>query len=522
MYSPMRQHGDSKPDLVLINARILTQDPRTPNAQSLAVRGGRILWVGSDAESRQLVAPGARVIDCGGGTVIPGFHDAHLHLLAYASTFGAVDCRPSQVSSIADIVRQVARQAARTPQGQWISAWGYDPFHLAQNRHPTRWDLDRAVPNHPVRLNHRSGHACVLNSVAMDRVGIFDDTDEPSGATIVRDLEAGRPNGLLLEMQDFLDQRFPKSSDAELAPLVRKAAHKLLSFGVTSIHDVTHTNSLDRWNLFQGLVCDVQPFPRTTLMPGASNIAEFGNAGMQFGGGSDLLRLGHAKIMVTESSGTPTPSREELTSVVEECVSHRFPVAVHAVEAGVVHTVAEVLAESRSLLPQGLLHRIEHCSESPPDVLDAVVESGAAVVTQPGFIHHQGDRYLAEVSPAMQPYLYRTASLAAQDVTVAFSSDAPVTDPDPMPVLQAALTRRTESNEALGEDERVGLIEALRAYTLEPARLTGRDGHLGRLSPGYLADMVLFTEDLKAVEPDALLGMRSVMTILGGEVVWES
>ena len=137
----------------------------------------------------------------------------------------------------------IAHQAARTPQGQWISAWGYDPFHLAENRHPTRWDIDRAVPDHPVRLNHRSGHACVLNSVAMDRVGIFDDTDEPPGATIARDLDTGSPNGLLLEMQDFLDQRTPKPSDAELTPLVRKAAHKLLSSGVTSIQDATHTNS---------------------------------------------------------------------------------------------------------------------------------------------------------------------------------------------------------------------------------------------------------------------------------------
>ncbi len=518
----MSPRGDAKPDLILTNARILTQDARMPNAQSVAARGERIVWTGSDAESRQFVATGARVIDCGGGSLIPGFHDAHIHLLAYASTFGGVDCRPRHVSSIADIVRQIARQAASTPQGQWISAWGYDPFHLAENRHPTRWDLDRAVPDHPVRLNHRSGHACVLNSVAMDRVGIFDDTDEPPGATIARDLETGSPNGLLLEMQDFLDQRTPKPSDAELTPLVRKAAHKLLSYGVTSIQDATHTNSLDRWNLFQGLACDIQPLPGITVMPGADHVAEFGSAGMQFGGGSDMLRLGHAKIMVTETSGTPTPSREDLRSAVEECASYGFPVAVHAVEADVVRTVAEVLAESRSLLPQGLLHRIEHCSESPPDVLDAVVKSGAAVVTQPCFIYHQGDRYLAEVSPEMQSYLYRTASLAVRGVTVAFSSDAPVTDPDPMPVLQAALTRRTESNEALGEDERVGLTEALRAYTLGPARLIRRDEDLGRLSPGYRADMALFAEDLTSVEPDALVGLQPVMTILGGEVVWES
>ena len=518
----MQQHGDTRPDLVLINACILTQDARIPNTQCLAVRGDRVLWVGRDAESRQFVTSGARVIDCGGGTLVPGFHDAHMHLLAYASTFGAVDCCPGQVSSIGDIGRQIAQRASVTPQGQWISAWGYDPFHLAENRHPTRWDLDGAAPDHPVRLNHRSGHACVLNSTAMEWVGIADSTDEPTGATIARDIETGSPNGLLLDMQDFLDQRIPKMAVSELTRLVHEAALRLLSFGITAIQDATHTNSLDRWGLYGDFASGIRSLPRITVMPGADHVAEFGNSGMRFSSGSDMLRIGHAKIMVTASSGTPTPSREDLRDTVEECASHGFPVAVHAVEADVVRTVAEVLAECQTPSTQGLLHRIEHCSESPPDLLDVLVECGASVVTQPGFIRYEGDRYIAEVSPAIQPYLYRTASLARRGVNVAFSSDAPVIDPDPMPALHAALTRRTRSNETIGEDERMAFGAALRAYTLEPARLIGMGDRLGRLSPGYVADMVLFDEDLTAIEPDSLLGLRPVLTILGGEVVWES
>ena len=497
-------------------------DARQPNVQSVVVSGDRIVSTGPAADSLAPSAVAARVIDCGGGTLVPGFHDAHMHLMAYAATFGAVDCRPGQVSSIADICRQIAQKAAHTPQGQWVSAWGYDPFHLAEDRHPTRWDLDRAAPDHPVRLNHRSGHACVLNSVAMDRVGIFDDTEEPSGATIARDLETGSPSGLLLEMQDFLDQRTPKPSVADSTSLVRKAARRLLSYGVTSIQDPTHTNSLGRWDLFEYLGSDVRPLPRITVMPGADHVAEFGNAGMKFGSGSNLLRLGHAKIMVTASSGAPTHSYEDLRSAVNECKLHGFPVAVHAVEADVVRTVARVLAKTARSPGQSLIHRIEHCSEAPPDVLNEIVECGAAVVTQPGFIHHQGDRYLAEVPESMHPYLYRTASLTARGVTVALSSDAPVSDPDPMPALHAALTRRTESSAILGEDERLDLAAALRAYTLQPSRLIGVDDRVGRLSTGYMADMALFAEDLTSIEPDALLEVRPVMTILGGEVVWES
>ncbi len=514
--------GDARPDLILTNARILTQDSRIATEQSLAALGSRIVWVGSDAESRHFIAPDARVIDCGGGTLIPGFHDAHMHLLAYASTFGSVSCGPGRASSIADIGRLIADQAARTPQGQWVSGWGYDPFHLAESRHPTRWDLDRAAPDHPVKLDHRSGHACVLNSLALERVEIFENTDEPPGATIARDLETGSPNGLLLDMQDILDQRIPKPPVAELASHVRKAAMRLLSLGVTSIQDATHTNSTDRWSLFQDLVSDVRMLPRITVMPGAGNIAEFGSAGMTFASGSDMLRIGHAKIMVTESSGTQTPSREGVRSALEECAFHGFPVAVHAVEEDVVRTVVEALSASQGLPEHLPPHRIEHCSESPPEVLDALVECGAAVVTQPGFIHHQGDRYLAEVSSEMHPWLYPAASLASRGIIVAFSSDAPVSDPDPMPALHAAVTRRTKPGDTLGEGERMGLELALRAYTIAPARLTGLSDQVGRLSPGFMADMALFANDLTSIEPDALPGLRPAMTILGGRVVWES
>ena len=500
----------------------MTMDARQPNAQSVAVCGDRIVWTGADAELPAFAGTGTRVIDCVGGTLLPGFHDAHMHLLAYAASLDSVDCRPGQVSSIADICQQIAIRAARTPRGEWVSTWGYDPFYLAERRHPTRWDLDRAAPHHPVRLNHRSGHACALNSLAMDRVGIADNTDEPRGATIARDLESGTPNGLLLEMEDFLDGRIPRPSASELSAQFGRAARTLLSLGVTSLQDATHNNSIDRWNLFQHLTGQSEPLPRISLMPGAGHVADFIGAGLGFGSGNDRLRVGHAKLMVAASSGTTTPTRSDLREAIDRCVSLGFPVAIHAVEADTVRTVAEALAASPSLANRLPTHRIEHCSESPPDVLKSIVECGAAVVTQPGFVHYEGDRYLAEVSSEIQPYLYRAASLAACGVDVAFSSDAPVSEPDPMPTLYAAVTRRTSTGNSLGGHETMDIGAALRAYTLEPARVTCIDDRLGSLTPGSLADMTLFDEDLQTVEPTSLLGITPAMTILAGQVVWES
>ena len=515
----MRATGDLQPGLILTNARVLTMDPRHPIAQSVAVCGDRIVWAGADAELPSLTSAGTKVIDCGGGTLIPGFHDAHLHLLAFASSLDSVDCRPSRVSSIADICQQIAIRTERTPRDEWVSAWGYDPFYLAERRHPTRWDLDRVAPHHPVRLNHRSGHACVLNSLAMDRVGIADNTDEPCGATIARDLEGGTPNGLLLEMEDFLDVRIPRPSASELSAQFGRAARTLLSLGVTSLQDATHNNSIDRWGLFRHLKGQSEPLPRMSLMPGAGHVSDFVGAGLGFGSGDDRLRVGHAKLMVAASSETTMPTRSDLWEAIDRCVSLGFPVAIHAVEADTVRTVAEALAASPSLPNRLPTHRIEHCSESPPGVLNSVVECGAAVVTQPGFIHYEGDRYLAEVSSEMQPFLYRAASLAACGVDVAFSSDAPVSEPDPMKALYAAVTRRTSSGNSLGGHETMDIGAALSAYTIEPARATGVHDRLGRISPGSLADLVLFDEDLLNVEPDTLLSTRPVMTILGGREV---
>ena len=386
---------DDSPDLILVNARALTMAPRRPSADTVAVKGGRILWVGSDADAPRL--SGARLVDCGGGTLLPGFHDAHIHLLAYASSLSAVDCRPSSVSSIADIGHAVTRRASVTPVGEWIRAWGYDETSLAERRHPTRRDLDEFAPRHPLRLDHRSGHACVLNSLALERVGIGMSFSEPPGATVARELDSGEPSGLLFEMEDYLDGKIPQPSRERIEASLKRASENLLAHGVTSVQDATHVNSVGRWEFLDGLSDSIDPIPRITLMPGYRHLNEFAERGLRFGACGPRLRLGHAKIMVTASSGRQTPDERELRRMIAECVEAGFPVAVHAVESHVVRSVAEALSAVPGSHSFGAPHRVEHASECPPDALRSVARSAAMVVTQPGFIHQNGDRYLATV-----------------------------------------------------------------------------------------------------------------------------
>ena len=186
----MRDYSE-QPDIALVNGNVLTLDGVRPFADTVIVRRGRIRWVGKRRNLSPAVLAAAEIIDCGGRTVVPGFIDAHCHILAYAASLEAVDCSPSAVSGIDDIVREIGRVAEVTPRGDWIRATGYSDFDLREKRHPNRRDLDLASPHHPVRLNHLSGHACVLNSLALERVGIGADTEEPAGGTIARDLDGG-------------------------------------------------------------------------------------------------------------------------------------------------------------------------------------------------------------------------------------------------------------------------------------------------------------------------------------------
>ncbi|HUS82350.1 MAG TPA: amidohydrolase family protein, partial [Dehalococcoidia bacterium] len=197
------------------NADVITMDAARPRAGAVAVENGRIVALGSDADVLAL-RNGASLIDCRGGALLPGFIDAHIHLLSYAASLISVDCSPAAVSSIDEVQDALRRKAADTPAGSWLRATGYDETALAERRHPTRWELDAAAPDHPVRLIHRTGRACVLNSLALALAGVGIATEEPPGGHMERDPTSGEPAGLLIEMDALLDAAVPPIDEAEL------------------------------------------------------------------------------------------------------------------------------------------------------------------------------------------------------------------------------------------------------------------------------------------------------------------
>ena len=244
------------------------------------------------------------------------------------------------------------------------------------------------------------------------------------------------------------------------------------------------------------------------MMAGYDHLNRFIEEGMGYDHGDDFLRLGPVKIVLTATTGALHPQPEELAQMVVRAHAVGFPVAIHAVEAEAVEAAAQAIAAARRLRPIPFVDRIEHCSECPPDVLQQVRRAGVAVSTQPAFVHHRGDKYLAEVAPEVQPWLYAMRSLLDAGVPTAAGSDAPVVDPNPMVGVGAAVTRASRNGRLVAPGQAVTPIEALSAYTLWAARASGLGRVTGSIEVGKLADFALLDADPTAVAPEDIRRIR--------------
>jgi hypothetical protein len=492
-----------------------------PRAEAVAVEGGSVLAVGSAGDIRAQVGPRTEVIDCGGRAVLPGFIDAHSHLLAYAASLLSVDCSPAAVSSIPDIQAAIRRRAEGTAAGRWVRAVGYSEVDLAEGRHPNRWDLDAAAPGHPVRLIHRSGHACVLNSLALRLCGIDIASEEPPGGYLERDTSSGEPTGLLLEMNEVIERAVPPLTYEELAQGARLASQRFLAAGVTSLVDTTHTNGPSEWELMRRLHREGHLAPRVTAMVGIDHLED--GQHWRKGGEDGWLSLGAAKIVIKELGDEIYPGEAELAALVAKAHGHRWQVAIHAVEERAVAAAVaayEVALARRSRADHR--HRIEHCGLCPPELVQRIAAAGVMVVTQPSFLYYNGERYLRQVPPEKQAYLYPLRSLARAGVPLAAGSDCPVVAPDVIAGLYGAVARRSAGGRPLPGAEAVAIEEALAMYTTGAAFSSFAERERGSIIPGRPADLVVLSGDPTACPPPELLALRPEMTVVGGRVAWSS
>jgi predicted amidohydrolase YtcJ len=506
-------------DIVLNHACVITMDAARPVAGLVAVTGDIISFVGSESELETVAVAGTRVIDCRGRTVVPGFNDAHLHLFSLLRKLLSLDLSPASVRSIADIKEAIRHKAADTPPGTWLSGTDYNEFYLAERRCPTRWDIDEVAPDNPVVLSHRSLHACVLNSLALSLAGIGKDTEEPPGARIERDLTTGEPNGVLIDMLGYIrGEVMPPFSPAELDEGFTLANSYFLSSGITSFQDATYKNDITRWQLVRRYQ-DAGKMPgRVYMMAGPASYRQFQDAGLISGSGDRHLRLGAVKILLDVQ-----PDQAELNDLALNIHQAGFQLAFHAVAESTVEAVVEALEYlDGHASVMGRRHRIEHCGECPPRLLERIKKLGAVIVTQPPFIFYNGERYLATVPQSQLPWLYRIKTPLENGVVVAGSSDAPVVPANPMVGIYAAVTRKAESGQILLPEERIAPAEALKLYTLNAAYASFEEDVKGSITPGKLADMALLSDNPREIPPEKIKDIKVEMTIIGGKVVWEA
>ena len=251
---------------------------------------------------------------------------------------------------------------------------------------------------------------------------------------------------------------------------------------------------------------------------------------MKWGYGNGRLRLGHAKVMLTMTTGDLQPGIPELTAIISRAHLEGFPVAIHAVEEEAIRAACRALSESgkhHSNFPAGTpMDRIEHCSEGTTEAIRRVKAAGAMVVTQPGFVHWNGERYRENVDPGLLPDLYPVGRLATAGVPLAFSSDSPVIDLDPWAGIAGAVSRRTREGRPLpereGASQRVPVLDAISRYTRGGAISEGTGDWKGRLREGMAADMVLVDRDPSEAGPMELPGIKTVLTMVGGRVLFEN
>jgi predicted amidohydrolase YtcJ len=503
-------------DLILTNAKVITMNAGQPAAGMVAVDGDTIFSVGSSDAASRMTGKYTKVIDCGGKTVMPGFNDAHVHIFSLIKKLLSVDV--SRARTIGDIKEAIRNKAAETPPGNWISGTDYNEFYLAEKHCPTRRDLDEAAPDHPVVLSHRSLHACVLNSMALSLAGINRESPEPPGARIERDLETGEPNGVLIDMVGHIRSNvMPRMSQEELWEGAELADTYFLSHGITSFQEATVSNDLTRWEAVCDLKLDADLLSRITMMAGSPFYKGFQERGLKPGAGDNLMQLGAVKFVPEVQ-----PNQEELNQQVLECHKAGWQIAFHAIAESTLNAVITALEYANGFQPAaGRRHRIEHCVECPPYLMQRIKKLGAVIVTHPANLYYSGERYLATVEKSQLPWLYRIKSPMAAGIKLAAASDAPVIPANPLMGIYGAMTREAESGQVLQPEERISVQQALELYTVNAAYASFEEKIKGMLAPGKLADMIVLSDDPLTVPPEKLKDIKVEMTIIGGEVVWE-
>ena len=499
---------------LLFHGTIVTMNPQYPRAEALLVRGERIVFVGTRAEAMAHATPNVQEIDLGTQALLPGFHDAHLHLTQHGVELSGINLHDTH--SLEDALDAVADAARHTPTGDWLRGAGFLLSRYGLET-VTKHDLDRVAPDHPVFLKSKDHHSVWVNSQALAKANITAKTPDPHHGVIVKDSD-GQPSGLLLERADVLISAvMPELTDAELLAAAYAAATDLATLGITSVHHMAADPSAGYFRALASAASN-DDFPVRVWACIAQEKLEHALAlGLAGGQGGSRFCIGGAKFFADGALGSLTawmlePYIGKTTRGMPvhgpDILRERMPLAIDAGFAPVIHAIGD--AANRAVLDAleatheqwqtaGLRPRIEHAQHLHPHDVTRFAELGVIASIQPCHLVFDAAS-IAALLPDRLHHATPNRTLLEHGTVLAFGSDTPVATPDIVNVgLPAACTRVAREGDkdslVIGEHQTLAVEDALYAYTAGAAYAAGWETNTGSLEAGKAADMVMLSHD---------------------------
>lgn len=531
--------------VLYLNGNIYTMDSTQPRAQAMAIddTSGRILAVGTNDEVRRIRGQHTQLIDLKGKTVLPGFNDAHIHLLDTAYRSHHVNAAGS--TSEDEVAARVRERAAQTPRGRWIQGGQWDKNLWPGERFPTKASLDAAAPEHPVALSSKDGHVLWVNSLALQRAHITAETPNPATGAILRN-GSGEPTGILQEedAMTLVYRKIEKPDPQMNHMLIQRTLSELQRSGITTIHDIEGETSL---NLFQQLRDEGKLGVRVQMILPRQMLPRLRTQGIN-NDDNDLLRVGGIKIFADGTLGSQTAAmlesfegspgnygiltipEQEMMDTVNDATEMGLTIAIHAIGDRAAKVALDAIERAQMLMAEqgtpedttsGLRYRLEHVQLITPDDLERMRRLGVIASVQP--FHAVADRDIAERywgKRSRRAYAYRT--MHDMGIPLAMGSDAPVEIFDPLRILYAATVRRDPATKRPPwlPDQALPVADALWGYTLGAAYAGAEEQRKGSLTVGKLGDAVVLREDILTVPQDKMSENSIQATILGGKVVY--
>lgn len=528
-------------ELVLLGGRVWTGNPHQPQAEAVALGGGRILAVGSTASVRALIGPRTQVVTVPGRLVLPGFIDNHTHFLNGGFHLLSVDLRDARDPH--EFVRRIAERAKALPPGRWITGGNWDHELWPGAPLPRKEWIDPDTPHTPVFVTRLDGHMGLANSLALRQAGITRQTPDPPGGTIVRDPQTGEPTGILKDAAMSLVYRvIPEPSPSEYDDALRAALREAARYGVTSIQDITEW---EHWPVYQRArqrgELTVRVYARTPIPEWERQRELIAREGV----GDEWLRLGGFKGFVDGSLGSTTalffepytdaPQTSGLLhsqmfpdGIMKQRIAAAdragFQCSIHAIGDKANALLLDIFEEvARENGPRDRRFRIEHAQHLRPQDIPRMARLGVIASVQPYHAIDDGRWAEKRIGRERCKTTYAFRSLLDAGVRVTFGSDWPVAPLNPLLGIYAAVTRKTldgKNPNGWFPEQKISVEEAVRAYTVWGAYAEFAEKVKGSLEIGKLADLVVLSRDIFTIPPDEIAQVEVLYTIVGGKIVY--